>query len=254
MDSWKRQREDARSQLVLSALWAAGEDPGCALQIFADTTTCPRPPTRPVALPGAGRPSEARLAFRPKEAHGSWIASSAQALALARVAGGGAAAAIPDCLPPRPDQVPRNSFLDKGRGGPLTQELRVPRRGAASQEPRGKESGREEPGRTTRRPNGRPRPRPAGQPPPPLTQPLPAVRRRRRDRAGKRPRPGDARIPQEVRPNARPPAGLSRLRRPFLSTPAPRLRREAARRAQGGRRGGRRTRGGDKESKTRTLS
>lgn len=51
---------------------------------------------------------------------------------------------------------------------------------------------------------------PTGQPLPPLTEPLPAVRRSRRDRAGKRPRPGDARIPQEVPPNARPPAGLSR--------------------------------------------
>lgn len=59
-----------------------------------------------------------------------------------------------DFLPPPPDRVGRKSFLDEGRRALLTEEARARwlrgwRRQAPSEEPRGEESGREEPSPTT---------------------------------------------------------------------------------------------------------
>lgn len=120
--------------------------------------TCPGPSPWPAALPGAGCPSEARLACSPKEAPKLDLELSAGTPQGER-GRRRRHRCQPDCLPPPPRPSPQEQFMDKGRCVLLTQEVRVPRlssrrRGAGSQEPRGKESGREEPGPTTWRLDG----------------------------------------------------------------------------------------------------
>lgn len=99
--SWKRPPEAAGSQVVLSALSAAGEGRGRA-HVPSTFALAGRPPW--------GRVSLRRHSPAAQKRPPNWIWSSARALGRGSAAGGGDTAANPTACHRRPDQVPRNSL------------------------------------------------------------------------------------------------------------------------------------------------
>lgn len=154
MDSCKRPPEALCSRAP--ALRAFG----CGCGFRPHSAPCLRRHHAPSAFARAHRPPWGRAsppkagpACSPEGAPAKLISSSAPAPGRARRAGGEEVAVRTSCHR-RPDRVSRKSFLDEGRRVPLTQEMRDRRswgrqHRAASEQPRVKESGREEPGPTT---------------------------------------------------------------------------------------------------------